>query len=517
MAHTFSRLEFFVCSLAVGIFLNGSVCLSGSPVFPSDTIANGSYEESNTPSTSDSVNKADPVCESSGVIAQLNLVPKLTELFQGNTFLPLSDNKIGYTIQVKGDGSYWVSETDVKDELEVRISYRFFETISGGGDRFVVVNTPMDPPMDWFYHSGPQHSWFMGIGGESYNVFNATQDWITEAVLRLDVQGLPVGTYVFYHAYDRNPNGVIDFESLEYDYAVARVKNPISVSLSGNPLSGEAPLEVTFQVVVDDPKNIKDTCVLVVGDQRLGCALYNQHKFTSEGVRKAWAEVKDIYGREVKSNVLTITVEPAVAPVNRPPTVSNLSVTPSQVSSYNENFTINYYYDDPNGVDDVVTHHIGIGVSSLSYPAGGSGRFQETYRFVEPSTPGTHHIDVYVMDSAGNRSNTLSSSIYFDLQKPCGTYVEEGGDAPEEHWIDLGRPSGVFWFDYETYHQEDRITIWYEGKKKFDSGCVGTNGNRSTQVMYSGSSTKVEVIVEPNCAGGSGTKWKFVVSCPLAY
>ncbi|MBI4772683.1 MAG: hypothetical protein HY788_00645 [Deltaproteobacteria bacterium] len=511
------KLWSVVCLLFVGISLAGSICRSEGPEFPFGALETGLFEESNAPCGSDSANQADPARETGRAFPPFPRVPKLTRVEEGNTFLPLSDNKIGYTIQVKGDGSYWVSDTDVSGELEVRISYRFFETISGGGDRFIVVNTPMNAPMGWFSHSGPEHSWSLGIVGESYTVFNATPDWVTEEVLRLNVQGLPVGTYVFYHAYDRNPNGLPDFESLEYDYAVARVKNPISVSLSGGPLSGKAPLDVTFQVVVNDPKNIKDTCTFVVGDQRSGCAVYNQQTFTSDGVYKAWAEVKDMYGREVKSNELTVTVDPASVPVNRPPTVSNLSVTPSQVSSYDEDFIISYYYDDPDGVDDVVTHHIGLGASSLSYPAGGSGRFQEVYRFVEPSTPGIHYIDVYVKDSAGHASNTLSSSIYLDLKKPCGTHVEEGGDAAEEHWIDLGRPSGKFWFDYETYDQEDRITIWYEGKKKFDSGCVGTNGNRSTQVLYSGSSTQVEVFVEPNCAGGTGTKWKFTVYCPLPY
>ena len=42
-----------------------------------------------------------------------------------------------------------------------------------------------------------------------------------------------------------------------------------------------------------------------IGDT--GAPLYNKHTFTSEGIYKAWAEVKDIYGRELKSNPVTIT------------------------------------------------------------------------------------------------------------------------------------------------------------------------------------------------------------------
>jgi hypothetical protein len=447
------------------------------------------------------------------------VVSRVTELgpspgaIQPSNLLRLSDDKIRYVIQVKGDGSYWVSETDATDELEVLISYKFDETISTGGDRFVVISTPLDAPLNWLSLCCPERLWFPGLSGESYNSFDATPDWISEVVLRTSVLSLPVGRYVFFHGYDRNPNGVLDFESLQYDFAVVHVKNPITVSLTGSPLSGTAPLEVTFQVVVDDPKETMDTCTLVVGDERSGCALYNQTTLTSEGSYQAWAEVKDIYGREVKSNVLNITVDPA----NRPPTVYNLTVLPPEVSSYDEDFTINYYYDDPDGLDDVVKHHIGIGASSLTYDAGGSGRFQRTYHFVDPSTPGIHYIDAYVVDSAGNRSNTLSDSVYFRGAQACNTFVEQGGDTPESHWIEMGQNSGIFWISYETFDQEDEIVVWYENNIVWESGCVGTNGTRSSTVSFGpGSSTKVEVEVYPNCLGGSGTKWNFTVSCPTS-
>ena len=500
MTHNRFKLGAYVCSLAILLFLNSALCFSEELAYPVEV-------------KTDSTEKAEPLRESNGVVSQVTELRHSTSMIQGNQRLPLSDHKIEFVIQVKGDGSDWVSETDVTGDLEVRISYRFSETISTGGDRFVVVNTPMAAPMNWFSHCCPQHLWSLGIEGETYNVFNAMQDWITEDVLKLNAQSLPVGTYVFYYAYDRNPNSLPDFESLDLDWAVVHVKNPMSVSLTGNPISGTAPQEVTFQVIVDDPNEAMDTCSLVVGDKRYGCALYNKHTFTANGTYQAWAEVRDKYGREVKSNTVTITIEPRS---NRPPTVSNLSVTPSQVSSYDEQFTINYYYDDPDGVDDVVEHHIGLGTSSLVYPAGGSGRFQKTYHFVEPSTPGTHYIDVYVVDSGGNRSNTLSDSVFFSGgPQPCGTHIEEGGDAAETHQIELGQSSGVFWFDYDTYDQEDQISIWYEGKMIKDFGCVGTNGTRSTQVLYSGSSTKVEVRVNPNCFGGTGTKWTFTLYCPL--
>ena len=145
---------------------------------------------------------------------------------------------------------------------------------------------------------------------------------------------------------------------------------------------------------------------------------------------------------------------------NQPPTIFNLTVTPAAVYSYDESFTIHYYYDDPDGKDDVETHVIGIGVWSQTYAAGGSGQFQRSYHFTEGTTPGDHYIDAYVIDSAGNHSNTLSSSVYFGGgSKPCGTFTEAGSDAAETHYVEMGQTSGYFWFEYETFTQEDRITI----------------------------------------------------------
>jgi len=235
-----------------------------------------------------------------------------------------------------------------------------------------------------------------------------------------------------------------------------------------------------------------------------------------EGTHEAWAEVKDIYGRSVLSDRLTITVEPPAK--NQPPTISNLTVTPAAVYSYDESFTIHYYYDDPDGKDDVDWHVIGIGTWTKDYLAGGSGEFLHSYNFVEGSTPGTHYIDAYVIDSAGNRSNTLSSSIYFGGGgKECGTFTEAGSDAAETHYVEMGQTSGWFWFEYETFNQKDHITIYYENNPVpiFDSKCIGTNGTRSAHIKFGpGNSTKIMVHVEPNCAGGTGTRWNFTVRCP---
>ena len=469
----------WVFSVAVLFFLSGAVCF------------------------------ANPRLENNGVVSKLTDIPKLAGIFQDNEILPQSDQKIGYVIQVKGDdGLYWYHETDATDKLEVQISYKFFETIESGGDRFVVVNTPMEPPLDWFSFCCPEHFWFHGLQGESFNRYNATEDWITEVVLSLNVQGLPFGTYTFYHAYDRNPNGLPDFESLVYDFAVVHVKSPISVTLSADPLSGPAPLEVTFQPIVNDPKNIKDTCNLVVGGKKSGCAAFNIKTLESEGVYQAWVEVTDIYGREVKSNTVMIHVD-----ANDPPTVSNLSVKPQMVQ-IGETFVISYDYDDPDGLDDVKEHHVAIGTESFTYEALGSGSFESNYRFLEGSSEGKHFIDVYVTDQAGLNSNVLSSVVELKVAEQCGTFTESGHDEGETHIVELGQSSGVFQFDYNTYSQEDHIIIWYEGRKLKDFGCLGTGSTQTEYIFYEGSDTKIKVEVIPNCFGGTGTDWNFTVHCP---
>ena len=96
----------------------------------------------------------------------------------------------------------------------------------------------------------------------------------------------------------------------------------------------------------------------------------------------------------------------------------------------------------------------------------------------------------------------------------CGTLTAAGGDTPETHTINLGQRSGTFNFSYETYSQEDRMIVTYEGNILFDTGCVGTSGTRTEPISYSGKSSNVTVKVFPNCPGGSGTLWNFTVNCP---
>jgi hypothetical protein len=96
----------------------------------------------------------------------------------------------------------------------------------------------------------------------------------------------------------------------------------------------------------------------------------------------------------------------------------------------------------------------------------------------------------------------------------CNDTVHEGSDNPETFTIDLGKRSGTFQFDYQTYSVRDRMSITYEGNTLYDSGCIGTDGIKTEYISYSGNSTAITVDVQPNCEGAVSTKWDFVVYCP---
>lgn len=96
----------------------------------------------------------------------------------------------------------------------------------------------------------------------------------------------------------------------------------------------------------------------------------------------------------------------------------------------------------------------------------------------------------------------------------CNDTVRSGSDNPETFTIELGKKSGTFQFDYETYSVKDRMIITYEGKTLYDSGCIGTEGIITEYISYSGNSTAITVDVQPNCEGPASTKWDFVVYCP---
>ncbi|MDX9771914.1 MAG: carboxypeptidase-like regulatory domain-containing protein [Bacteroidales bacterium] len=113
------------------------------------------------------------------------------------------------------------------------------------------------------------------------------------------------------------------------------------------------------------------------------------------------------------------------------------------------------------------------------------------------------------MPSGNTPANQQPAVVH---QSRCNDTQKAGGNAPEVHQIDLGMPSGVFRFDYQTFDVKDQIIISQGGRTIFNSGCVGES--RSVQVQFNGYTSVIEVRVNPNCSGSSGTAWNFTVHCP---
>ena len=97
-------------------------------------------------------------------------------------------------------------------------------------------------------------------------------------------------------------------------------------------------------------------------------------------------------------------------------------------------------------------------------------------------------------------------------QSNCNDKYEQGSDQPEVHQIDLGQNTGNFLFEYDTYSVKDQIIISQGGRTIFNSGCVGES-NR-INLNFNGYTSVINVRVNPNCDGTSGTSWKFTVHCP---
>lgn len=116
--------------------------------------------------------------------------------------------------------------------------------------------------------------------------------------------------------------------------------------------------------------------------------------------------------------------------------------------------------------------------------------------------------------ACGDCDEPSCQDLIASCQLDCDSQFVAGGDTPETHEVELGQASGTVDFSYDTYSQEDRMIVSYEGAVLFDSGCVGQQ--QTVPVTYSGTSTSITVEVQPNCVdpSQSGTSWEFSVTCP---
>jgi hypothetical protein len=133
--------------------------------------------------------------------------------------------------------------------------------------------------------------------------------------------------------------------------------------------------------------------------------------------------------------------------------------------------------------------------------------------------------EIQILDSSGAvaylgnttadlKGDPITLEIPLNQIPRCNDTVQSGSDNPETFTIDLGKKSGTFQFDYNTYSIKDRLIVTYEGNTLYDSGCVGTSEMKTEYITYSGNSTSITVAVQPNCEGTVSTQWDFVVHCP---
>lgn len=59
---------------------------------------------------------------------------------------------------------------------------------------------------------------------------------------------------------------------------------------------------------------------------------------------------------------------------------------------------------------------------------------------------------------------------------------------------------------------KDQIIVSQGGRVLYDSKCV--SGPNSIRINPSGFSREIQVRVNPNCEGTTGTSWNFTVHCP---
>jgi len=112
--------------------------------------------------------------------------------------------------------------------------------------------------------------------------------------------------------------------------------------------------------------------------------------------------------------------------------------------------------------------------------------------------------------------------------EPCNTKFFAGGSQEDVRQISLGKVAGVFEFTYTTFAIADQISILYQGKEIFNSGCTATGGYFeadavwvSKAISFQGDTSRndasfVIVRVTPNCGINQSpdTAWQYTLKCP---
>lgn len=94
--------------------------------------------------------------------------------------------------------------------------------------------------------------------------------------------------------------------------------------------------------------------------------------------------------------------------------------------------------------------------------------------------------------------------------QPCSVGTNSGGAGVTTTVHELGRTSGTFLFTYDALTIPDRFDVQYQGATLYTTGGF-VSGTGSKSITYSGTSTKVTVVVTGST---QGTAWNYVVNCP---
>ena len=115
--------------------------------------------------------------------------------------------------------------------------------------------------------------------------------------------------------------------------------------------------------------------------------------------------------------------------------------------------------------------------------------------------------------ACGPQCNISNGSTCQETCEKCDGKSVSGADTPISRYFAMGKSTGSFNFNYQTYSIPDRMRIFQDDEQLFDTGCLGTGIFIAQNVSLNGKSDEIRVDVEPNCDGTTGTIWVFEIGC----
>ena len=129
----------------------------------------------------------------------------------------ITSTALAVTCDIKANDSDGPVTTLKRDLLRATVSLDPDSHVGVECDWWVAVNTPFDPPNDWFHFD--LSGWIPGL---SFTYQGPLFDLGTVTVFNM--ADLPAGTYTFYFAVDTNMNGFLDIgNKLFFDSIVVTI------------------------------------------------------------------------------------------------------------------------------------------------------------------------------------------------------------------------------------------------------------------------------------------------------